>query len=1545
MSNLEVNESLEQIAIIGMAGRFPGAKNLEEFWQNLKNGVESISFFSDEELIKSGISPQDLKNPNYVKAGGFLEDIDLFDASFFNFNPKEAEITDPQHRLFLECSWEALEKAGYNTQKYQGRIGVYGGASLNNYSSNYGLIGSAKSYQTLIANDKDFLTTRVSYKLNLTGPSITIQTACSTSLVAVVLACQSLLYYQSDLALAGGVSLRQKTGYVYEEGGTLSPDGHCRAFDAQAQGMVIGNGVGVVLLKRLSEAIADRDYIYAVIKGSAINNDGGDKVGYTAPSVTGQAEVINEAILIAGVKPETISYIETHGTGTKLGDPIEVAALSKVFTESTEKKNFCALGSVKTNIGHLDAAAGIAGLIKTVLALKHQLIPPSLHFEHPNPQIDFANSPFYVNTKLREWKTSSTPRRAGVSSLGIGGTNAHVILEEAPSIQSSWTTSKQTTKKSQLLVISAKTNSALPQMATNLASYLQQHPDSDLADVAYTLQVGRRGFPHRLILVSEDREDTIENLKHLNPQRILTHFADNQPRSVTFMFPGQGSQYVDMGKQLYHTEAVFRQWVDYCSELLKPQLSLDLRKLLYPDDREQKSATEKLKQTSLAQPALFVIEYALFQLWLSWGIIPQSVIGHSVGEYVAATIAGIMSVEDALGLIALRGKLLEQMPTGSMLAVSLSAPEVDRLLDQDLCLAAINAPSLSVISGTHEAIGKLAQRLTEEGVECRHLHTSHAFHSWMMDPVIEPLKKAVAKVQLNSPRIPIISNVTGTWMTAAQATDPNYWAKHLRETVRFSEGVSQILQESQGILLEVGPGRTLSTFVKNNTSHGGGQIVLSSLRHPQDHICDVNFILNILGRLWLAGLEINWFSFYNGEQPGRIPLPTYPFERQRYWLTPEKQNQFPTQPSNFGKKANIADWFYLPSWKKLPLGKNQTFTRETESLQRSCYVILINQDVFGSLLIQQLRQQGAEVIAVYIGDEFKQIDQYSYHIDPTNQENYNLLLDSISNLDLIPTTILHLWSISSNEKQSLLNFWSLLFLAQAIEKQKLDTKITMLVGTNSCYGVIGNEVLGYQQAVLLGACRVIPQEFSHINCRQIDVLGASYNLETLVEQLIAELTTESKEKVVAYRYNQRWVQTFESISLEKTHLEQSKLTSGGVYLITGGLGGIGLVLAEYLARKYQAKLILLSRTALPSKPEWQQWLATHNRENLISQKIKKILELEANGAQVLLLNADVTNQEEMEQAIAQSIKTFGVINGVIHGAGIAGGGMIQTKTPTIAEAVFAPKLTGTLILTNVLKDIKLDFLVLCSSLSSIVGGFGQADYCAANAFLDAFAHYYTAVKGQFTVAINWDVWQEVGMAVNTDVPENLKKWRSETLEKGLLSAEAMEVFERILANSFSQVIVSTQNLDQTIDYNNHLLNTIFADSQIQGHNLSCNNKHLQKFTSTNYVAPGNETEKFIANLWQEVLGLDQIGIYDNFFELGGHSLLAIQATSRLREAWSIELPLRTLLFEAPTIAQLASVIDQKLANTEQNQEMEELLTQIESLSEAELEKELAQHFQ
>lgn len=889
MSNELFDEKdLSGIAIIGMSCRLPGARNVDEFWHNLREGIESIRPFTEEELAAAGVDKGTMSDPRFVNAGAPMPDADVFDASFFGFAPREAEIMDPQHRVFLEMAWEALENAGYDPERFRGAIGVFGGIGSNTYfqrnlSTRPDLLEMVGRYAVLLASEKEYAVTRVSYKLNLRGPSLNVGTACSTSGVAIHLACQSLLSGECDMALAGGgnISVPMTSGYLYQEGGIPSPDGHCRAFDAQARGTVGGSGFGIVVLKHLSEAIEDGDFVHAVIKGSAINNDGSLKVGFTAPSIQGQAAVISEALAMADVSPDSIGYVEAHGTGTPLGDPIEIAGLTEAFRRWTDRKAYCPIGSVKTNIGHLDAGAGVAGVIKAVLALKHKEIPPSLHFREPNPEIDFESSPFYVNAKLAAWPAGDTPRRAGVSSFGLGGTNAHIVLEEAPETQPSGPSRPQ-----QLLLLSAKSNAALAAATRNLAEHLQQHPHANLADVAYTLQTGRQAFDHRRMVVCQDLAHAVAALQTVDPERVKTSFQQSTGRDVVFMFSGQGAQYVNMGMELYKTESTFRERVDRCSEILQPHLAFDLRELLYPDDGDVEEAAQKLRQTSITQPALFTIEYALAQLWMAWGIRPHALVGHSIGEYVAACLSGVFSLESALSLVAARGRLMQELPGGSMLAVSLSPQEIRPFLNGKLDLAVVNAPSMCVVSGEREAVQILENEFAAKDVWCRHLHTSHAFHSRMMEPILEAFAARVGQVRLEPPGIPFLSNVTGSWITSDEATSPTYWAQHMRQTVRFSDCVQELLREPNRVLLEVGPGHTLASLAKQHRSQANGHVVLSSTRHPKEKKSDVAFMLDTLGQLWLAGIQIDWSGFYADVRRCRVPLPTYPFERKRYWIEP-----------------------------------------------------------------------------------------------------------------------------------------------------------------------------------------------------------------------------------------------------------------------------------------------------------------------------------------------------------------------------------------------------------------------------------------------------------------------------------------------------------------------------------------------------------------------------------------------------------------------------------------------------------------------------------
>jgi acyl transferase domain-containing protein/glutamate-1-semialdehyde aminotransferase/thioesterase domain-containing protein len=898
MTKLHEENTAEGIAVVGMSGRWPGAKDLEQFWHNLVNGVETISRFRDEELEFSVASSGPvLQDQVFVKARAVLEDVDQFDPGFFGIYPREAEIMDPQHRLFLECAWEAIESAGYDPERYPGLIGIYAGLSLNTYllynlcsdrafTADFAANYQVGLYQVMLGNDKDFMPTRVSYKLNLRGPSMAIQTACSTSLVAICEACTSLLNYQCDMALAGGVSISfpQKRDYLYQEEAMVSADGTCRVFDAESHGTVFGHGVAVVLLKRLADALEDRDHILAVIKGTALNNDGSSKIGYAAPSVTAQAEVVALAQAVAGVDPETISFIEAHGTGTPLGDPIEVAALTQAFRSNGAKESgYCAIATGKTHIGHLDVAAGATGLIKTILQLQHGLIPPLLHFKAPNPRIDFANSPFFPVTELMEWKRGEIPRRAGVSAFGVGGTNAHVVVEEAPPPLQTGPSCPQ-----QLLVLSAKTHNALHLMAANLAAHLEKHPEGNLADVASTLQRGRKLFSHRLAAVASNTVEALTALRSSEFRSVFSGEAMMQEPSLVFMFPGQGAQYLDMGRELYEAEPVFRQEVNRCADIFQRHLNLDLRRVVYPDDTEHALAETQINQTWLAQPSMFMVEYALAMLWMSWGLKPSVLIGHSIGEYVAAVIAESFTLEDAIALLVVRARLMQELPRGAMLAVRLSADDVLAMLPAGASIAAVNSPSLCAVSGPTELLDEFQRDLESREIGVKSLYTSHAFHSPMMDPILPEFTAVARRMPNRPPKLPWVSTCTGRWMTAEDLADGEYWARQIRQPVRFGEALESVIKDPRNVLLEVGPGQSLSQVARQHPQKPADLKVASSLGPSGERGGDLAALLGALGRLWITGARVDWEGFWEKEERLRVPLPTYPFERKRYWIEPVK---------------------------------------------------------------------------------------------------------------------------------------------------------------------------------------------------------------------------------------------------------------------------------------------------------------------------------------------------------------------------------------------------------------------------------------------------------------------------------------------------------------------------------------------------------------------------------------------------------------------------------------------------------------------------------
>ncbi|MFI0479458.1 SDR family NAD(P)-dependent oxidoreductase [Actinomadura sp. 9N215] len=1382
----------EPIAVIGMSGRFPGAHDLDAYWQNLIGGVESIRRYSLDEQISLGVPADVARHPAFVPAASVLDGADRFDAAFFGLTPREAEIRDPQHRLLLETAHTALEHAGYDPARFAGDIGVFAGTGRGTYGfefvrPNRAVVESVGTLAVSSANDPDFLATFVSHRLNLRGPSMTVQTACSTSLVAVHLAVEALRRGDCGVALAGASSivLPHGHGYLYQEGGVVSPDGHCRPFDADARGTIWGSGAGVVVLKPLSAALADGDTVHAVVLGSAVNNDGSAKQGFSAPGVDGQAAVAERALARAGVDPETVTYVEAHGTATALGDPVEVEALSRAYGAGTSARQWCGIGSVKSNIGHLISAAGIAGLIKTVLALKGELIPRTLHAERPNPRIGFADGPFRVVSALTPWPRGPEPRRAGVSAFGIGGTNAHLIVEEpparaaAPPPRPSW----------QLLPLSANTETALDDMIVNLGAHLLAEDDLPLADVAHTLQVGRAERPHRAVLVAQDGHDAGTALTDNDRGRLRTGLARGTGGPPAFLFPGQGAQYPGMGSGLYAAYPVFRSAVDRCADLLAPHLDgLDLRDHLLADTADEhaqqtRHARQALDQTELAQPALFTVQYALAELLRSWGVRPAAMLGHSVGELTAACLAGVFSLPDALALVAARGRLMQRMPAGAMLAVALPEDEAAALLPPELSVAAVNAPGECVVAGPSGAVDAFAATLAAHRTPSRRLRTSHAFHSAMMDPVLDEFADVVAKVPRNRPDVPFLSCVTGDWITAEQAIDPAYWARHLREPVRFGECAARLLGAADRTAVEVGPGSTLTELVRPHVRADGAlpsATLPSAASAGDDQDCAT--LLRAVGDLWLRGVPVDWPAI-SGPGRHRVPLPTYPFERRRYWVdapepTATTATTAPTAPDG-ERWRTVDDWYEVPGWRQA-----SPIPRPASPSDLGLCLLLRDEDDPGEALAGRLRDAGAAVVTVLPGSGYERHDDETFTVNPADWEDHRRVLDALAEDGrAAPPRIVAAWGLipppapdtaltrAEAETAQDRTFFGLLALAQALAESPDPAPAALDVVTAHAQDVDGTDLLRPELALAAGVCRVLPLEAPHLTCRHIDTDLRDGALDHLITELTTTGTgtgtfagTGTGEPVVALRNGRRWTPTHTRVPLppEAGGDPADGWRERGVYLITGGLGGLGITIAEHLARRVRARLALLTRSAFPGRASWDAWLAEHGPGDRMSRAVQAIRRMEEAGAEVAVHTADVTDPEALQRVRSEIRARFGEVDGIVHAAGVPGGGLIEVKRRDTARAVLAPKVAGTLALAEVFGDLPLDVLALCSSVTAIAGGLGQSDYCAANAFMDAYARSPRGIaapasrdgtpRNGTVVSVNWGAWLDVGMAAEVGMP-------------------------------------------------------------------------------------------------------------------------------------------------------------------------------------------------
>ncbi|MGJ8544831.1 MAG: type I polyketide synthase [Sulfitobacter sp.] len=1355
-SQPRAQQTREDIAIVGMSVNVPGAQSVQAFWANLRAGVESIRQLDEAELIANGEAAEKLRRKNYVPAAAMLEGYADFDAEFFGFSPKDAAILDPQHRKFLEVAWEAMEQAGHLPESVAGPIGVYAGCGMGSYfyfniCSNPELVDDVGMFLLRhTGNDKDFLSTRVSHVFDLRGPSINLQTACSTSLVAIHYAAQALQAGEVDMALAGGVTIElpQGRGYEFKENEILSPDGHCHAFDHRAQGTVFGSGAGCVALRRLSDAIADGDHIWGVIKGSAVNNDGAAKAGYLAPSVDGQSAAIRAALDAAGVAAQSIGYVECHGTGTYLGDPIEVAALTQAHRASTQASDYCRIGSVKTNIGHLDTAAGVAGLVKAALALHHREIPPSLGYDAPNPAIDFDGSPFSVADKLTPW-ASDVPRRAAVNALGVGGTNAHMIIEQAPARAAS----EASDWPFQPLVISARSTAALEAASANLAAHFRANPEVDLADVAWTLKEGRRGFDKRRVLVAQSPIEAAEILEQGDSRKLFTHSAMQSP-DVVFMFPGGGAQYPDMARDLYETEPVFADWMDRGLDHLQGQLDYDIRAIWLPEG-DAEAAAEQLKQPSVQLPLIAITEYALAQLWMSWGVVPAQMVGHSMGENVAACLAGVMTFENLIDLVLLRGRLFDTVPAGGMLSISLPLDQVEPLLGDALDVASVNAPNLTAVSGPQAALEALQEVLRAREVEFQRIAIDIAAHSRMLEPILAQYRGFLAGLDLQAPQKPFLSNRSGEFITDAQATSPDYWVEQLRRTVNFADCIARLAAQGDKVYLEVGPGKALSSLAQMCPSVKPGQ-VLSSLRHPEQEMGDDAYFMGVLARLWACGVAGDWAQIWGAAKRQRVVLPTYPFQRATYFIEP---GAAAVQAAPAVLRADeMRDWGWVRRWK--PAYANCE-TDLAGAPQR--WLIFVDAGGLGDAAAAQLRGAGHQVSCVLAGDAFAQIGADRFTLAPEQgRAGYDALLAALAEAGAMPERIAHFWQVTQGEdyrpgssffdRNLEQGFWSLMWLGQALAEAAPEA-VHLTVFTNGGAQVQGEALAYPEKAMIAGPLGALAREVPGVTCATVDLeiaaqpeakrgwfakrggAQAGPDAALALEDMIAA----PANSVAAHRAGRRFEMSYVRRELSQPAVPAFK--QGGKYLITGGFGGIGLTIAADLLGQYGAHVLLLSRSALPPRAQWDAYLQEHAAAEPAARRIRAAQRLEALGGRLDVVQGDVLNPAEM----AAVIEGAGALTGVIHAAGALDDAPLLGKSDAQAQAVLAPKVQGLRVLDDLLPDGAIDMLVLFSSTSTATRGAGQADYVAANEYLNAYA---AARSGDATqvVAVNWGVWADVGMA-------------------------------------------------------------------------------------------------------------------------------------------------------------------------------------------------------
>ncbi|PTX61365.1 acyl transferase domain-containing protein [Kordia periserrulae] len=1441
------------IAVIGISGKFPKSTNVQEFWKNLVDEKELVHFFTDEELLSRGIDAKQLNDSSYIKAASFIDTYNTFDYSFFKYTPDEAKLMNPQTRLMHQLVWEGIEDAGLNLDTYNKKAGIFLGANRDLNWSVYATLAEAGNVDAMTKakiTNPNFMASLIAYKMNLRGPCYFIDTACSTSLSTAHLACRSLLLNECGTAIVGGVRLlsHHDNGYLYEPGTIVSEDGSVRSFDASSSGTIFCDGAGVVVLKKLEEAIKDNDHVYAVIKASAMNNDGSAKGGYTMPSVSGQSECIKLAHKIAGVQPTDITYVEAHGTATKIGDPIEIESLNKAFNNDSTHK--CAIGTVKSNVGHADEAAGILGLIKTTLSIKNKTIPASLHYNKANPAINFAGGPFYVNTKTTAWnRINNKPLTAGISSFGIGGTNIHMVLQETPiGVQKI-----ATPEASYQIRYSADSLSALENFEKALLAHIHEHPTVNLGALAYTLQVGRKQFGLCKAFEVKTKAELIEKL---SDKRIKTKEV-KEKQDLIFMFSGQGSQYVGMGKFLYEHFSSFKTTMDDGFATLFQINGIDYKAILFDT-----ADTEKINETKYTQPILFLFEYALAKLFIELGLQPNAMIGHSLGEYVAATISGVFTLEDALQILCKRANLMYTVAKGSMLSISANKETLDKALFANVSIATINSPNSFVVSGTDDDIQKVVNELQAKDIQHVVLKTSHAFHSSMMEAIVAEFETALQKITLQAPTIPFVSNNSGEYITTEEASSASYWAKHIVNTVDFKKGIEFLQQQNNGLFLEIGPGRTLTTFFNQCNTTGDKNVAINTIKHPKETVDERTHFLHLLGQIWQHKFDIDWNAFYQGNIPSKIALPTYCFDTYDFPTKVSIDEQLKSQNINLGAEQPTST-LQVATWKQ------ETKVFETpKNFVGKTYIVFCDESNVNNELIALWKLNDIQVITVKNGAEFKQISETQYQINPTEKSSLEALKQAFAAAGIVVDKVIFSWNNETPEfnfeKDNFeaynQQFSTVLEFMRTFEINTLENDAHIVLLTNSNAQVTGVDTLkgtNNHTSILL---RVLVQEASHIQATHIDV---DFDKKVDIDQLHKEIHHTADYYKVAYRNGKRWIPTYENLETD-IEVENTSFSSEGVYMITGELGTVEFEFIKHVKETYKSNFFLIGKNIL---------------DEAYAEKIAALQAI-ANGS-FAFAKGDVSDLNSLETIVANIEAEHGEINGIIHAARFQSREhfLVSSTTKNSIHNHFSVKVNGLVNLYKIFKNKELGFLKVFSSLSAKLGGVTFGAYATSNALLDEVAIGLFAEKTNVSV-FNFDKLGTEDTQISvTDIIENIEKSTAYTSE--------------------SQFIISRRNLNQFEDRA-----TLNEDNQEA--RFEINRTQLD----TQFTAAKTPTEERIVALFEDLFGQTGIGTEDDFFALGGDSLKGISLVNKINKEFSIKLTLSDF-FNNATVNELASLIDNR----------------------------------